>query len=163
MAFTAGLGGSGSGGFNVFTGTYMKSKPGRRVGASKRSFKQREIAKFKKDWMWLIPGLKAVKAAKKGYSIYKNIPGMGKSRKIGKRADKMLDRANTRVFKSRYTKLSSKQKTAIKWAQINATGSLATWLANKGLRPLGVELSDFGAGPPVPQRYSGWYQKKRRF
>lgn len=157
MAFTAGLGGSGSGGFNIFTGTHMKSKPGRRVGAPKRSWKQRELAKFKKEWTWLIPALGPVKGALRIAKIIE------KGRKPSKKVDRFLERANTRVFKGKYTKLSPRQKRAVKWAQINASGSLATWLANKGLRPLGIELGDFGVGPPVPKRYSGWYDKKRRY
>lgn len=157
MAFTGGLGGSGSGGFNIFSGTHMKSKPGRRVGAPKRSFKQQQIDTFKKEWTWLIPGLKL---AKGGIKIGKVLQ---KARKPSKKADQFLERANTKVFKSKYTKLSPKQKTAVKWAQINATGSLATWLANKGLRPLGIELRDFGIGPPVPRGYSKWQDRRRKY
>lgn len=157
MAFTGGLGGSGSGGFNIFSGTHMKSKPGRRVGAPKRSFKQQQIDAFKKEWTWLIPGLKL---AKGGIKIGKVLQ---KARKPSKKADQFLERANTKVFKSKYTKLSPKQKTAVKWAQINATGSLATWLANKGLRPLGIELRDFGIGPPVPRGYSKWQDRRRKY
>ena len=156
MAFTGGLGGSGSGGFNIFTGTHMKSKPGRRVGAPKRSFKQQQIDTFKREWTWLIP---ALKFAKGGYKIAKVLRA---PRKVSKKADQFLERANTRVFKSKYTNLSSKQKTAVKWAQINASGSLATWLANQGLRPIGIELRDFGIGPPVPRGYSRWQDRRRK-
>lgn len=158
MAFTAGLGGSGSGGFNIFTGTHMKSKPGRRVGAPKRSFKQKQIDIFKKEWTWLIPGLKYAKGGLKLAKV------LQKARKPTKKADQLLERANTKVFKSRYTKLSPKQKTAIKWAQVNASGSLLTWLANKVLRPAGYELQDFYVGPPVLRGYKkGYWQKKRKY
>lgn len=155
MAWTPGYGGGGMGGFNVFTGTHMKSKPGRRVGAPRRSFVEREISKIKRDWVWLIPALRTGKAA---YKMYQASKTAKMSKSLSSRADRVLNK----VSRGRYGRLSKRNQAVVKFGAVNATGSAATYLANMGLRPLGFALRDFGIGPPIPRRHRKHLVRKRR-
>mgnify|MGYP001327599109 CR=1 FL=1 len=160
MGFTPGLGSGGMGGFNMFTGSHYKSnRPGRRVGAPRKSLWKKEITKIKRDWMWLIPGAQGPKVGFKLWKAYKT----SKGGKLAAKVDRTLDRINIRVFGRRYSKLKPKTRKGIKVGQTQLVGQGLTVVGDKMLRDLGLEFEKSPTGHPTGIRRMRWFDKKKRY